>query len=212
MVEQVEWAIHGGRRRRFLEAWGPPAGLDAKLALARPELSPSARAEAVEGLRDWLRICQLSKLRWFVAMPSRAVDDAWHELILFTRSYVDLCRGAFGRYLHHAPAEGPDEPDMVEGLRAAWWYACQLEGIDPEAPERLPRIFDLDRRLGLEDGVRYDLVAVAPGDPRAVPVAPRGRRPGGGTGPRAAWGCGGMGCGAGCGGGGCGGGGCGGGG
>ena len=85
MVERVEWAIHGRRRRRFREAWEPPAGLDAKLALTRPELSPSARAEAVEGLRDWLRICQLSNLRWCVAMPSRVVDDAWHELILFTR-------------------------------------------------------------------------------------------------------------------------------
>jgi hypothetical protein len=132
MVERVEWAIHGRRRRRFLDAWHPPAGLDAKLALARPELSPSARAEVLEGLGDWFAVCQLTRLRWFVAMPSRGVDDAWHELILFTREYVWFCRGAFGRYLHHAPAEGSDHPpDMAEGLRAAWWHACMLEDIDP---------------------------------------------------------------------------------
>ncbi|MDX6554679.1 MAG: hypothetical protein QOD86_874 [Miltoncostaeaceae bacterium] len=228
-MSSIDWAIHGSRRRRFLDEWEPPAGLDAKLARARPELNAAGRFEAVEGLRDWLRICQRSKLKGFVAMPSRAADDAWHEMILFTQEYMALCRGAFGRYLHHAPAGGEDGPDMAAGLDHAWWLACGVEGIDPDDPDRLPRIFALDERLELEDALRYDLAPVAPGEARRIPVHPRGHAEGGagrlaGTGAGAACGVGGgFGCGGGAscgagggascgGGGGCGGGGCGGGG
>ena len=36
-------------------------------------------------------------------MPSKAVDEAWHEMILMTREYTEFCERAFGRYLHHTP-------------------------------------------------------------------------------------------------------------
>ena len=36
-------------------------------------------------------------------MPSNAVDEAWHEMILMTREYTWFCEQAFGRYLHHSP-------------------------------------------------------------------------------------------------------------
>ena len=208
-MSSIDWAIHGSRRRRFLDDWEPPAGLDAKLARARPELSAAGRLEAVEGLRDWLRICQRSRLRGFVAMPSRAADDAWHEMILFTREYSALCRGAFGRYLHHAPAGGEDGPDMDAGMRAAWLLACGVEGIDPDRPDRLPRIFALDERLGLDDALLYDIAPLAAGEERWIPVHMRGRADGGGGRAARSSACsagGAMGCGALGGGGGCGGG------
>lgn len=208
-MSSIDWAIHGSRRRRFLDDWEPPAGLDAKLALARPELNAAGRYEAIEGLRDWLRICQRSRLRGFVAMPSRAADDAWHEMILFTREYTALCRGAFGRYLHHAPAGGEDGPDMEAGMATAWRLACQVEGIDPDGPDRLPRIFALDERLGLEDALLYDIAPLAPGEERGIPVHARGRADGGAGRVAGASACsagGAVGCGAFGGGGGCGGG------
>lgn len=39
--------------------------------------------------------------------PSQVVDDAWHEVILCTREYAELCRREFGRFVHHDP--GGDE-------------------------------------------------------------------------------------------------------
>ena len=61
-MSSIDWAIHGSRRQRFLDDWEPPAGLDAKLARARPELNAADRLEAVEGLRDWLRTVSYTHL------------------------------------------------------------------------------------------------------------------------------------------------------
>jgi hypothetical protein len=35
--------------------------------------------------------------------PSHRVDLAWHELILFTRTYEQLCHASFGKFVHHQP-------------------------------------------------------------------------------------------------------------
>ena len=43
-------------------------------------------------------------------MPSKAVDEAWHEMILITREYTYFCERAFGRYLHHNPDSTIDVP------------------------------------------------------------------------------------------------------
>ncbi|WP_196886384.1 glycine-rich domain-containing protein [Aureivirga sp. CE67] len=37
--------------------------------------------------------------------PSLNVDLAWHEFILFTRTYHQFCDNHFGRYIHHQPEE-----------------------------------------------------------------------------------------------------------
>lgn len=36
--------------------------------------------------------------------PTQAVDDFWHQHILFTEKYTDDCDVLFGHYLHHSPA------------------------------------------------------------------------------------------------------------
>jgi hypothetical protein len=44
-------------------------------------------------------------------MFSKQVDDVWHACLLFSRLYADLCQQAFGHFVHHEPADGP-EPDI----------------------------------------------------------------------------------------------------
>ncbi|MBI4440850.1 hypothetical protein HY639_01665 [Candidatus Woesearchaeota archaeon] len=39
-----------------------------------------------------------------IPMTSKAVDEVWHQFILFTREYHAFCDDMFGRYIHHAPA------------------------------------------------------------------------------------------------------------
>ncbi|MCX7146367.1 MAG: hypothetical protein NT042_09225, partial [Sulfuritalea sp.] len=94
--------------------------------------------------------------RKFVSMPSQAVDDLWHEFILYTKAYDDFCKHAFGRFLHHTPAVvlGPEKRDN-EGLRRVWWYACKEENINPAQALRLPLLFALDTKLGIADGFVY---------------------------------------------------------
>lgn len=37
-------------------------------------------------------------------VPTREIDEFWHNHILFTKQYLTDCTHIFGRYLHHAPA------------------------------------------------------------------------------------------------------------
>ena len=44
-------------------------------------------------------------------MHSLAVDEAWHQFVLFTAEYSAFCARYFGRYRHHAPSNAPDTVD-----------------------------------------------------------------------------------------------------
>lgn len=53
------------------------------------------------------------KNRGVAVVPTRDIDEFWHNHILYTRQYNDDCLAIFGHYLHHDPAD-PDEDDMGE--------------------------------------------------------------------------------------------------
>ena len=156
-----QWA--GRRRAAFIDDYPLAETLDQRLAARRPELTPAQRAEVFAGLRDYFHLCRKAGRR-MVAMPSQAVDDAWHEFILFTRRYDQFCRGAFGRFLHHTPAEAMASPTAAgDGIKRAWRLACAREKIDPKQPERLPRLFALDAALLIAGGFVYQLDCMAAG-------------------------------------------------
>ncbi|MFD7845208.1 glycine-rich domain-containing protein [Nocardia sp. NPDC059764] len=88
--------------------------------------------ELVEtGLRQWLRCCGAAmRDDRVIGMPSHAVDEAWHGLILCTKRYARLCDDAFGRFLHHFPdGEGSGSGDpMAEQLGrtvVAWSFVAR---------------------------------------------------------------------------------------
>ena len=195
-------------RRRFIETYEFPQPLRDKL---REELGGAREAEiALDGLRGWY-------LAWLYAdgallgMPSRAVDEAWHEMILMTREYTWFCQRAFGRYLHHSP-------DTT--------LAVSMDDILPRTLAVVDRhelpmtLFSADADAGMQDGYTWGA-----SDLRRMRAAnavqgdrPRRRRAGGSSSATSsgfAGGCaggggdggGGGGCGGGGGGGGCGGGG-----
>ncbi|WP_428826628.1 glycine-rich domain-containing protein [Azonexus sp. IMCC34842] len=148
---------------RHIEHYPYQRVVDQRLAARRPELSAEQRGEVLAGLVDYFQICRKAGRR-MVAMPSQAVDDAWHEFILSTRLYDKFCRHAFGRFLHHTPAAAMQSPTQADdGIRRAWRLACAHEGIDPKQPDRLPRLFALDARLALAGGFIYQLDCLASG-------------------------------------------------
>lgn len=145
------------RRERYIEQFPYGKVLDARLAARHPQLSAEQRAEVFLGLQDYFLLCLRARRR-MVSMPSQVVDDAWHEFILFTRQYEKFCRAAFGRFLHHTPAEAMSSPTQAtEGIRRAWRLACAHEGIKAQKPERLPRLFALDAALLIAGGFVYQL-------------------------------------------------------
>jgi hypothetical protein len=46
-------------------------------------------------------------------VPTREIDEFWHNHILHTKRYVQDCLDIFGYYLHHEPASPTDQPDQL---------------------------------------------------------------------------------------------------
>ncbi|WP_137974635.1 hypothetical protein [Pseudomonas sp. F(2018)] len=153
------WRRHRQRllREQFIAGFEFPEQLRSRLTKHYPQLTPTQTGQVLRGLREYFQLCRLAEQR-MVAMPSQAVDMAWHEFILYTRQYRQFCSQGLGRFLHHTPHDVMPNPNAAgEGIRRAWRLACNREGIDPQLPARLPLLFALDAELGIADGFRYSL-------------------------------------------------------
>lgn len=154
----------------------------ASTAVTRLELPPAVfktcpwqPRELVEtGLRQWLRCCAAA-LRddQVIGMPSHAVDEAWHGLILCTMRYQAFCAEAYGKFMHHNPVGGaPDHiaaaaDPMQEQLRRtviAWTLVAK--------PGEECVLWDLDRRVGVEQPWGLDVAWV-----EEIQTAATGLRP-----------------------------------
>jgi len=110
---------------------------DALLA-DQPELSKKVRrallcssSEARQG------IIEAIKFIWLAAesssgrlTPAHRVDLAWHELILFTRTYEQFCDEHFGKFVHHQP-EGLDQENEQQFSRTLSRYR-EVFGVPPQ--------------------------------------------------------------------------------
>jgi hypothetical protein len=205
------------RGEQFIASYEFPDYFPKRVAKRLPNLGEAEPQLVEQGLREWF-ICCAWRGRTVLGMPSRAVDEAWHEFILDTITYTNFCEQAFGYYLHHTPDEA-----MGTSMNIAIADTIRAWDRSEAGRDRESLIWDLDERLGLEEplGVTgLQLSAIRAGTPVVggwacagwgMAAAGSGGGEGGSSG-----GCGGGGgeAGGGCGGGGggCGGGGCGGGG
>ena len=124
-----------------------------------PNLTTSDLDKVFEGLQQFFLVAHHAKYE--VSMPSKVVDDAWHQFLLFSNEYFRFCKEAFGDYFHHKPYpknEEMEESDTIPiSLLRTWALACRLEGIDPKQPDKLPLLFSLDADLKIENGNLYTL-------------------------------------------------------
>jgi len=143
------------KHERYIVEYEFPRYLWRRLQKRLPGLS-SREIELVErGLREWF-VCCACRYRTILGMPSRAVDEAWHEFILDTRVYTAFCEGAFGEYLHHTPDEAmgtPIEDALGETVRA--WDRSEMSDDEDSV------LWDLDERLGIEKPLRIDELQLA---------------------------------------------------
>jgi len=151
-------------RLSYINAYRFHPAIKAKLKRKYPDLGDTELDLVFQGLRDYFFICNKAQ-KQMVSMPSQIVDDAWHEFILFTRSYQQFCQKALGRFLHHTPAEAMATPTFAQdGIKRAWRLACMKEGINPKAPTRLPMLFSLDKQLAIAGGFTYNLDCLLAGN------------------------------------------------
>lgn len=95
----------------------------------------------IEEYRKFIFLCCIAPKG---ASPSKAVDEAWHMHLTYTKSYwIDLCKNTLGRDIHHHPSKGGD----AENHKHADWYKETLDiyrqafGSDPP-PDIWPPPFE----------------------------------------------------------------------
>jgi len=142
----------------FIYSYTFPTRVTQAILKAYPHLKQSDTTLVIKALKDYFAIALLADGQ-MVAMPSQVVDVAWHEFLLFTTEYQEFSDKAFGRFFHHYPFTNNNTPSSKakQSLQRAWQYSCQQEEIDPDKPEKIPFLFDIDRLLDIPDGLKYKI-------------------------------------------------------
>lgn len=85
----------------------------------------------------------LTSLYQNVPMYNTNVDEIWHEMMMFTRSYEKFCQAFVGKMIHHEPNMTPGAPNLDEKPFFTWVYRF-LFGITNDTSNIYPFIADQD--------------------------------------------------------------------
>jgi len=73
-----------------------------------------AQQDALFCLQLYKNFLFLQKKYFSVSLvPTREIDEFWHNHILYTKNYFNDCSNIFGRYLHHQPASPLEDSDFL---------------------------------------------------------------------------------------------------
>jgi hypothetical protein len=213
----ARWRRTARKAEAYIASYAFPSHLSSRVRRHNPQLDEAGWKPVEQGLREWF-VCCAWRGRTILGMPSRLVDEAWHEFILDSISYTRFCDVAFGGYLHHTPDEAMSTPmgdALGDTVRA--WDRSEMGSSEESV------LWDLDEQLGVGEplginGLQLSASRARSPYPLTTGWACAGSGGGGGLdgggahhGGHHGGGCGASGCSGGCSGGGCGGGGCGGG-
>jgi len=177
LSETVRSTLRAARRpeiESIIRHYSFPFGLRKKVAERLGITDKESIERVLLGLKEYFALC-LDGRDMVLGMPSKAVDIAWHEFILYTRDYSYFCQRVYGHYLHHMPNDTPSiDDDFLSGVGRGWmdlgrtWIlSCMRSGQDPRKPTTIPLLFEIDAELGIADGETYTLEALA-----ALPIPP----------------------------------------
>jgi hypothetical protein len=111
-------------------------------------------ANAAEGLMAFFDC--VAKSGKPCALPSKAADSVWHAWKkMAPAGLAAFCNKHFGRPIPHTVAADM-KAEMAGALANSLVHARRAEGLDP-AGLNVPRMFSLDRRLGMPGGYAYRL-------------------------------------------------------
>ncbi len=74
------------KRQKRIDTYEFPNSIIAKVIETYPHLTEEQALIVIQRLREYFHLCNLAD-KSLLAMPSQAVDVAWHEFILFTKNY-----------------------------------------------------------------------------------------------------------------------------
>lgn len=154
-----------GDAERVIKRYRFPPQIETRMR-ARRGLDDESWALVERGLREWF-ICCAWRAAAVIGMPSRLVDEAWHEFILDTEAYAKFCERALGLFLDHRPGDKMDVP--IGDALAETVYAWDLSPAGQKGQESV--LWDLDETVGIEDPLRLSglVLAQVRAFPREVP-------------------------------------------
>jgi hypothetical protein len=164
----VALAIFGSRKRKqqrkrleFIQRFQLPSQVRSKLLMQYPDLTEKQYADAQAGLRQYFAACLFAnaaqRKKPNLGMPSKLVDELWHNFMLMTREYASFCQQAFGGFLHHAPHDETVTAKQKKlGLENTWHFAKQAANARGASPAWLlagvPLLFLLDSQTSMANG------------------------------------------------------------
>lgn len=143
------------RGEAYIADYSFPPHIARRVRRHYPELDDAGWKTVERGLREWF-VCCAWRGRTVLGMPSRLVDDAWHEFILDSVSYMAFCNGAFDGYLHHTPDEAV--PTLTAGSLTRTVQAWDRSDAGKNGESVL---WDLDEQLGIEEPLGVSGVQLA---------------------------------------------------
>ena len=95
-------------------------------------------------------------------MPSKVVDDVWHDFMLISREYTAFCNKAFGGYLHHAPdSEMKVSMPIALGNTLQAIKARKGTATGVAMLGGIPLLFGIHSALAVEGGFEHDVQTIA---------------------------------------------------
>lgn len=69
--------------------------------------------DVIRLIHEQKRFLMMTKVMKRVPMFSKDVDEVWHQMLMFTRSYESFCQSFAGEMIHHQPnLSGEDSPNI----------------------------------------------------------------------------------------------------
>ncbi|MES2325094.1 MAG: hypothetical protein V4633_22800 [Pseudomonadota bacterium] len=113
-------------------------------------------ARAAEGLVTFFDCVRHAKQR--CALPSKAADSVWHAWAQLSQASLDaFCIKHFGQLIPHV--EGADMTGQMEDALAVCLVQARRLELKSAASPTLPRLFALDRKVGMPGGFAYLMVS-----------------------------------------------------
>lgn len=112
----------------------------------------------VETLK-YLYVCRQARKVRVPVSPSLALDDGWHNFVLFTKEYARFCEGYVGEFIHHVPDMGKPDPNryvisrqVAESLLGSLNPEIWPEASSANCCQSIPSCSECQAPCGSDDG------------------------------------------------------------
>jgi hypothetical protein len=86
-----------------------------KFRLINPQKHGMSGQSADDAINAFKRFFFLAGVEGPPLVPTKEIDDVWHEFLMFTLDYEKTCRTLFGKFIHHEPSMGtPEETTLMK--------------------------------------------------------------------------------------------------